>query len=82
MSEEKRIYDELSKIVQKHEYTIKQLNEKIIANSFLQPLGNPSNFFYCPEIAEKIAKTGCEKVREMQNECEKVLERYDELSKK
>jgi DNA polymerase elongation subunit (family B) len=65
----------------KDTYTNEQLAKKIIANSFLQPLGNPSNFFYCPEIAEKITKTGCEKVREMQKECEKALDRYDELSK-
>lgn len=61
----------------KDTYTIKQLNEKIIANSFLKPLKNPNNFFYCPEIVEKITKTGSEKVREH----EKALERYDELSK-
>lgn len=61
----------------KDTYTIKQLNEKIIANSFLEPLKNPNNCFYCPERAEKIAKTGSEKVREH----EKALEMYDELSK-
>lgn len=48
MDEKKHIYDELLKITQKHEYTINQLNEKNIANSFLQPLGNPSNFFLLP----------------------------------
>ena len=62
----------------KDTYTIKQLHEKIIANSFLEPLKNPTYFFYWPEIAEEITK--CEKVREMQKEFEKALERYDELS--
>jgi len=33
MSEEKRIYDELSKIAQKHECTNEQLAKKIVANS-------------------------------------------------
>ena len=61
----------------KDTYTIKQLHEKLIANSFLGNLKNPTNFFYYPEMAEKIAKGGGEKVRE----CEKALERYDELSK-
>lgn len=65
----------------KDTYTNEQLAKKIAANSFLEPLKNPTNFFYCPEIAEEITRIGCEKVREMQNECEKALERYDELSK-
>lgn len=65
----------------KDTYTNEQLAKKIVANSFLEPLKNPTNFFYCPEIAEEITRIGCEKVREMQNEFEKFTEMYDELSK-
>ena len=45
MNEEKRIYNELSKIAQKHEFTNEQLAKKIAANCFLEPLKNPTNFF-------------------------------------
>ena len=87
MDEEKRIYNELPKITQKHEYTNVQLAKKIVANScypYEETIKNPHSntfFWFNENMAEEITKIGCEKVREMQNECEKALERYDELSK-
>lgn len=87
MNEEKRIYDELSKITQKHEYTNEQLAKKIVANSFYPYEENiknqPSNtfFWFNESMAEEITRIGCEKVRELQNEYEKFTEMYDELSK-
>lgn len=87
MSEKNKFYNELSKITQKHEYTNEQLAKKIVANScypYEETIKNPhSNTFFRfnENMAEEITRIGCEKVREMQNECEKALERYDELSK-
>lgn len=87
MNEEKRIYNELSKITQKHKYTNEQLAKKIVANSFYpyeENIKNPHSntfFWFNDNMAEEITRIGCEKVREMQNEFEKFTEMYDELSK-
>ena len=87
MSGEKRIYNELTKITQKHEYTNEQLAKKIVANSFYpyeESIKNPHSntfFWFNENMAEEITRIGCEKVREMQNKFEKFTEMYDELSK-
>jgi len=68
MNEEKRIYNELSKIAQKHECTNEQLAKKIVANScypYEESIKTPhsNTFFYLNEnMAEEITKIGCEKV--------------------
>lgn len=87
MDEEKRIYNEVSKIEQKHKYTNEQLAKKIAANSFYpyeESIKNPhplTNYWPNENMSEEITRIGCEKVREMQNEFEKFSEMYDELSK-
>jgi len=87
MNEEKRIYNELSKITQKHKYTNEQLAKKIVTNSFYpyeENIKNPHSntfFWFNENMAEEITRIGCEKVREMQNEFENFTEMCDELSK-
>ena len=77
MDEEKRIYNELPKITQKHEYTNEQLAKKIVANScypYEETIKNPDSntiFWLDEDIAEEITRIGCEKVQEMLNEFRK-----------
>ena len=78
MNKEKRIYNELSKITQKHEYTNEQLAKKIVANScypYEETIKNPhSNTIFClnENMAEEITRIGCEKIREMIDYFDKI----------